>query len=85
MRWCVLFKSHESPLYAQALTPAALLCINKSAILAGIKAMLASSLNLSAETFSRELHSLSEMGLIRVERTAIHVYDLEQLHQQCIS
>ncbi|MBO0615310.1 winged helix-turn-helix domain-containing protein [Thiothrix fructosivorans] len=49
------------------------------------KAMLASSLNLSAETFSRELHNLSEMGLIRVERTAIHVYDLEQLHKQCIS
>ena len=142
-----IFKSHKSPLYAQALTPAELLCINKSAILAGIqqwpemgivflelackridqllggmyvcclrnahqrvndfllknvkplgrsrsqgvvslpvsKAMLASSLNLSAETFSRELHNLSEMGLIRVERTAIHVYDLEQLHKQCIS
>lgn len=49
------------------------------------KAMLASSLNLSAETFSRELHYLSERGLIKVDRSCIHVYNLEQLREQCIS
>jgi CRP-like cAMP-binding protein len=49
------------------------------------KAVVASSLNLSPETFSRELHVLAEKGMIRVERTSIHVYDLEQLRKQCIS
>lgn len=49
------------------------------------KAVVASSLNLSAETFSRELHALSNAGLIRVERSLIHVYNLEELRRQCLS
>ncbi|WP_154724366.1 Crp/Fnr family transcriptional regulator [Thiothrix nivea] len=142
-----IFKPHEAPVYAQAITQSDLLCIDRNAILDGIqqwpemgsiflelacarinqllagmyvcclrnahqrvndfllqnaqpvgrnrtqgvvslpvsKAVVASSLNLSAETFSRELHVLSDKGLIRVERTSIHVYDLEQLRKQYIN
>ncbi len=142
-----IFKPHEAPVYAQAITQSDLLCIDRNAILEGIrqwpemgsvflelactrinqllagmyvcclrnahqrvndfllqnaqpvgrsrtqgvvslpvsKAVVASSLNLSAETFSRELHVLSDKGLIRVERTSIHVYDLEQLSKQYIN
>jgi CRP-like cAMP-binding protein len=142
-----IFRPHEAPVYAQAITQSDLLCIDKEAIVSGIqqwpemgvvfleltcvrinqllagmyvcclrnahqrvndfllqnaqplgksriqgvvslpvsKAVLASSLNLSAETFSRELHVLSDKGLIRVERNSIHVYNLEQLRKQCIS
>lgn len=49
------------------------------------KSVVASSLNLAPETFSRELHVLSELGLIKVERTSIHIYDLEKLRHQCIA
>lgn len=49
------------------------------------KSVVASSLNLTPETFSRELHALSGQGLIKVERTSIHVYDLEKLRRQCLA
>lgn len=142
-----IFNPQTTPVYAQAITPSELLCIDRETILTGMerwpelgivflelactrinqllagmyvcclrnahqrvndfllqnaqplgrnrlqgivslpvsKAVVASSLNLSAETFSRELHVLAEKGLIRVERAAIHVYDLDQLRKQCIS
>lgn len=142
-----IFRPHEAPVYAQALTQSDLLCLDRETILTGIhqwpemgavflelactrinqllagmyvcclrnahqrvndfllqnaqpvgrsrmqgvvplpvsKAVVASSLNLSAETFSRELHVLAEKGLIRVERASIHVYDLEQLRKQYIN
>lgn len=142
-----IFRPHEAPVYAQAITQSDLLCINREAILEGIqqwpdmasiflelactrinqlmagmyvcclrsarervndfllqnaqplgrsrtkgivplpvsKRLTASSLNLSAETFSRELHLLTEKGLIQVERTAIHVRNLEQLRKQYLS
>ncbi|MGB5600528.1 MAG: Crp/Fnr family transcriptional regulator [Thiothrix litoralis] len=46
------------------------------------KSVVASSLNLTPETFSRALHNLSEKGLITVERTSIHVHNLEKLRRQ---
>lgn len=49
------------------------------------KSVVASSLNLTPETFSRELHALSDQGLIKVERASIHVYDLEKLRRQCLA
>lgn len=39
------------------------------------KAVVASTLNVSAETFSRELHRLQHDGVIRVERRVIHIDD----------
>jgi CRP-like cAMP-binding protein len=43
------------------------------------KTIIASSLNLSAETFSRELHGLARQGLVEVQRRAIHVPSLLRL------
>ena len=43
------------------------------------KTVVASSLNLTAETFSRELHSLARIGLIAIERREIRVPSLERL------
>jgi CRP-like cAMP-binding protein len=43
------------------------------------KAVIASTLNLSAETFSRELHRLQDLGLIRVERRVVHLLDRQAL------
>lgn len=142
-----IFWPHEAPVYAQAITRSNLLCIDREAILEGIrqwpdmasiflelacvrinqlmagmyicclrsarervndfllqnaqpigrsrtkgivplpvsKVLVASSLNLSAETFSRELHLLAEKGVIYVERTVIHICDLEQLRKQYLS
>ena len=40
------------------------------------KAIIASSLNLTPETFSRELHQLAGRGLIDVEKKTIRVHDL---------
>ncbi len=43
------------------------------------KAVVASILNLSAETFSRELHALENQGLIRISRRVIHLNDRRRL------
>ncbi|MBK5940969.1 Crp/Fnr family transcriptional regulator [Halochromatium roseum] len=45
------------------------------------KIVVASSLNLSAETFSRELHGLARRGLIEIERRRIRIPSLEQLRR----
>jgi CRP-like cAMP-binding protein len=45
------------------------------------KTVVASSLNLSAETFSRELHRLVRRGLIEVERRTIRIPSLERLRK----
>lgn len=45
------------------------------------KTVVASSLNLSAETFSRELHGLARRGLIEVERRSISIPSLAQLRR----
>jgi CRP-like cAMP-binding protein len=50
-------------------------------ILPAAKTVVASSLNLSAETFSRELHALAHQGLLSVERREIHIPSLRQLRQ----
>jgi CRP-like cAMP-binding protein len=39
------------------------------------KAVVASTLNLSAETFSRELHRLQHHGYIEIERRVIKLAD----------
>jgi CRP-like cAMP-binding protein len=44
------------------------------------KATVASTLNLSAETFSRELHALEHRGLIRISRRVIHLNDRKRLN-----
>jgi CRP-like cAMP-binding protein len=43
------------------------------------KTVVASTLNLSAETFSRELHGLARSGLIEVERRTVRIPSLQQL------
>ena len=43
------------------------------------KAVIASMLNISAETFSRELHRLQEQGLIRIDRRTVYLHDVECL------
>lgn len=43
------------------------------------KTVVASSLNLSAETFSRELHGLAHRGLVSVDRRQIRIPSLKQL------
>ncbi len=43
------------------------------------KIVVASSLNLSAETFSRELHGLAQRGLLQVERREIRIPSLARL------
>jgi CRP-like cAMP-binding protein len=43
------------------------------------KAVIASTLNISAETFSRELHRLKEEGLIEIDRRTIYLRDRERL------
>jgi len=43
------------------------------------KNVIASRLNLTPETLSRVLHTLSEAGLITVKGRRIVVYDVEQL------
>jgi CRP-like cAMP-binding protein len=45
------------------------------------KTVVASSLNLSAETFSRELHGLARRGLIQIERRRIEIPSLETLRR----
>jgi CRP-like cAMP-binding protein len=48
-------------------------------VLPASKMVVASTLSLSAETFSRELHKLVREGLISVERRTIHIKNLELL------
>ena len=43
------------------------------------KAVVASTLNISAETFSRELHRLKDRGLIEINRRTIYLRDREGL------
>lgn len=43
------------------------------------KAVVASTLNLSAETFSRELHDLAGQGLITVSRRTVYLHDHSRL------
>lgn len=45
------------------------------------KATVASTLNLSAETFSRELHALEHQSLIRISRRVIHLNDRRRLNE----
>jgi CRP-like cAMP-binding protein len=43
------------------------------------KNVIASSLNITPETFSRILHNLSEAGLIKVEGKNVHILDVARL------
>jgi len=43
------------------------------------KALVASTLNLSAETFSRELHELARQGLVEVDRRTVRIPSLARL------
>lgn len=43
------------------------------------KAVVASNLNLSAETFSRELHRLAAARLVTIDRRTIHLHDVGAL------
>jgi CRP-like cAMP-binding protein len=43
------------------------------------KALVASTLNLSAETFSRELHELARQGLVEVDRRTVRIPSLVRL------
>jgi CRP-like cAMP-binding protein len=52
-------------------------------VLPAPKAVVASSLNLTAETFSRELHNLVRDGLVDVERRTIRVLSLDGLRSRC--
>jgi len=48
-------------------------------LLPASKAVVASRLNLTPETFSRELHELARQGLIEVERRSVRIPSLEYL------
>jgi CRP-like cAMP-binding protein len=48
-------------------------------ILPAAKALIASKLNLTAETFSRELHELARRGLVEVDRRTVRVPSLSRL------
>lgn len=50
-----------------------------SLTLPAAKSIVASTLNVSPETFSRELHGLARQGLIEVERRLIRIPSLERL------
>jgi CRP-like cAMP-binding protein len=52
-------------------------------VLPAAKAVVASTLNLTAETFSRELHGLARDGLVKVDRRTIRVLSLEGLRRRC--
>lgn len=49
------------------------------------KSVVASSLNLSPETFSRQLHQLEKSGAVRVDRHSVHIFDLRDIRKRCIS
>jgi CRP-like cAMP-binding protein len=46
------------------------------------KALVASSLNLTPETFSRELHDLARQGLLNVQRRTLRIPSLDALRQR---
>lgn len=52
-------------------------------VLPAAKAVVASTLNLTAETFSRELHGLARDGLVEVDRRTIRILSLEGLRRRC--
>lgn len=56
---------------------------SRDIVLPAPKAVVASSLNLTAETFSRELHNLARDGLVHVERRTIRVLSLDGLRSRC--
>ena len=49
------------------------------------KSVVASSLNLTPETFSRQLHELEKNGVVRVDRRSVHIFDLRDIRKRCIS
>ena len=49
------------------------------------KSVVASSLNLSPETFSRQLHELEKNGTVRVDRHSVHIFDLRDIRKRCIN
>lgn len=56
--------------------------LNKGQVqLPACKALVASSLNLSAETFSRELHRLAAERLVTIDRRTIHLHDIDALER----
>ncbi|RKT45159.1 Crp/Fnr family transcriptional regulator [Thiocapsa rosea] len=48
-------------------------------VLPAAKALVASNLNITAETFSRELHELAHRGLVEIERRTILIPSLDRL------
>ena len=48
-------------------------------VLPAAKALIASNLNISAETFSRELHELAHRGLVAIERRTILIPSVDRL------
>lgn len=47
------------------------------------KVVVASSLNLTAETFSRELHDLAREGIVEVERRTVRILSVDRLRHRC--
>lgn len=52
-------------------------------VLPAAKVVVASSLNLTAETFSRELHSLARDTVIDIDRRTIRIRSLDLLRRRC--
>jgi CRP-like cAMP-binding protein len=52
-------------------------------VLPAAKVVVASRLNLTAETFSRELHNLAREGIVEIERRTVRVLSLRRLRQLC--
>ena len=47
------------------------------------KVVVASRLNLTAETFSRELHALARSGVIAIDKRRIRILSVDRLRQSC--
>lgn len=56
-------------------------CDRAHVVLPAAKALVASTLNLTAETFSRELRELARRDLIQVERRTVHIPSLQRLRE----
>ena len=67
---------HAEPLKADEMQAVVNLPANKSVV--------ASTLNLSPETFSRQLHKLEHEGVVRVDRRSVHIYDLRDIRKRCL-
>jgi CRP-like cAMP-binding protein len=52
-------------------------------VLPAPKVVVASRLNLTAETFSRELHDLAREGIVEIERRTVRVLSLRRLRRRC--